>query len=330
MSVETLEAIFNVMVYVFVFLFGVTIGSFLNVCIYRLPKGESLTANNSHCMTCGAEIKRYDLIPILSWLILRGKCRNCGAKISPRYLIVESLTGIMFVLCYTFFPVAQYQMYFVLLCLFISGLIVLAFQDYDNQEMCVSVLIYAFIIAVLTHILTYIKPYSENVLVIMPEGLKDCLIGAVSVSGVLLIVGFVLTPLAYILFISQDHKDLRRLNKALKSETNERKRGQLTVKIEKTKAKIKETGPVFGFGMGDVVVMAEGGLMLGWKAAVTAGITAIILGAVYAIYKTAVGSDEAEEKTHQFAFGPFLIIGLVIGAFFGNNIVEAYLSYMML
>ncbi|MGN1417362.1 MAG: prepilin peptidase [Oscillospiraceae bacterium] len=329
MSVETLETIFNVMVYVFVFLFGVTIGSFLNVCIYRLPKGESLTANNSHCMTCGAQIKRYDLIPILSWLILRGKCRNCGAKISPRYLIVESLTGIMFVLCYAFFPVAQYQMYFVLLCLFISGLIVLAFQDHDNQEMCVSVLIYTFIIAVLTHILSYIKINGGNALVIMPEGLKDCLIGAVSVSGVLLIVGFVFTPLAYILFLSQDHKDLRRLERALKSETNERKRGQLTVKIDKTKAKIKETGPVFGFGMGDVIVMAEGGLMLGWKAAVTSGIIAIILGAVYAIYKAAVGNDD-EENTHQFAFGPFIIIGLVIGAFFGNELVDAYLSYMML
>lgn len=329
MSVEALETTFNVMVYVFVFLFGVTIGSFLNVCILRLPKGESLTASNSHCMTCGAEIKRYDLIPILSWLILRGKCRSCGAKISPRYMIVESLTGIMFVLCYTFFPAAEYQMYFVLLCLFISGLIVLAFQDLDNQEMCVSVLIYVFIIAAAAHILSYIKPDSGKSLVIMPESLKDCLIGAVSVSGVLLIVGFVLTPLAYILFISQDHKDLRRLDRALKSETNERKRGQLTVKIEKTKAKIKETGPVFGFGMGDVVVMAEGGLMLGWKAAVTAGVAAIILGAVYAVYRAAVGSED-EENPHQFAFGPFLIIGLVIGAFFGNNIVDGYMSYMML
>lgn len=329
MSVETLETIFNVMVYVFVFLFGVTIGSFLNVCIYRLPKGESLTANNSHCMTCGAEIKRYDLIPILSWLILRGKCRNCGAKISPRYLIVESLTGIMFVLCYTFYPVTEYQMYFAFLCLFVSGLIVLAFQDLDNQEMCVSVLVTVFIITAVTHILSYIKFDSEKPMVIMPESLKDCLIGAVSVSGVLLIVGFVFTPLAYILFISQDHKDLRRLNRALRSETDERKRSQLTVKIDKTKAKIKETGPVFGFGMGDVVVMAEGGLMLGWKAAVTAGISAVILGAVYAVYKAAVGSNE-DENSHQFAFGPFLIIGLVIGAFFGDNIVESYMNYMML
>lgn len=328
MSVETLETIFNVMVYVFVFLFGVTIGSFLNVCIYRLPKGESLTANNSHCMTCGAEIKRYDLIPILSWLILRGKCRNCGAKISPRYIIVESLTGIMFVLCYTFYPAAEYQMYFAFLCLFVSGLIVLAFQDLDNREMCVSVLVTVFIITAAAHILSYIKPDSGNSLVIMPESLKDCLIGAVSVSGVLLIVGFVLTPLAYILFISQDHKDLRRLDRALKSETDERKRRQLTVKIDKTKAKIKETGPVFGFGMGDVIVMAEGGLMLGWKAAVTAGVSAVILGAVYAVYKTAVGTDD--DNSHQFAFGPFLIIGLVIGAFFGDNIVESYMDYMML
>ena len=73
LSLETLETIMAVITYVFVFLFGICIGSFLNVCIYRLPKGESLITNNSHCMTCGTPIKRYDLIPVFSWLILRGR-----------------------------------------------------------------------------------------------------------------------------------------------------------------------------------------------------------------------------------------------------------------
>ena len=87
-------------IYIMVFLFGITIGSFLNVCIYRLPAGESLTKKNSHCMTCGTPIKWYDLVPVFSWLFLRGKCRACGSKISGRYILVESLTGIMFALTF--------------------------------------------------------------------------------------------------------------------------------------------------------------------------------------------------------------------------------------
>ena len=89
---------YYIFIYVMIFLFGITIGSFLNVCIFRLPAGESLIKKNSHCMTCGTPIKWYDLIPVFSWLFLRGKCRACGSKISGRYILVESLTGILFVL----------------------------------------------------------------------------------------------------------------------------------------------------------------------------------------------------------------------------------------
>lgn len=85
-----------IIIYVFVFIFGACIGSFLNVCIYRLPKNESLIKRNSHCMTCGEPIKRRDLIPIVSWCILRGKCRSCGAKISARYTIVETLNALLY------------------------------------------------------------------------------------------------------------------------------------------------------------------------------------------------------------------------------------------
>ena len=279
MDPETIIAIFNVIFYVFVFLFGVTIGSFLNVCILRIPKGESLITNNSHCMSCNTEIKRYDLIPIISWCLLRGKCRACGAKISPRYTIVEAMTGIMFVICFAVFPYDTYGIYFAMLALFMSGLIVLAFQDLDTQEMCVSVLIYTGIMAVLTHILSLIR-IDGSQLVTMPATLKECLIGMVSVSGVMLIIGFVITPVFYILFISQDHKDLRRLSRALKNEKDAKESKKLTKKIEKVKTKIKNKGPVFGFGMGDIVVMAAGGLMLGIKATVFAAVIAVMTGAV--------------------------------------------------
>ena len=73
--------------------FGALIGSFLNVVIWRLPRGESLAKPPSHCPGCGTPIKPYDNIPIVSWLILRGRCRSCGTRISARYPLVEALTA---------------------------------------------------------------------------------------------------------------------------------------------------------------------------------------------------------------------------------------------
>ena len=88
--------------YACVVLFGLLWGSFANVCIYRwpptdeFPKGRSVVAPPSHCFVCKANVKWYDNVPLLSYLWLRGKCRNCKTKFSPRYLIVEALTGILF------------------------------------------------------------------------------------------------------------------------------------------------------------------------------------------------------------------------------------------
>ena len=75
--------------------FGAIIGSFLNVVIWRLPRGESLVSPPSHCPGCGEPVKPYDNIPILSWLILRGRCRHCHSPISPRYPLVEALTAVL-------------------------------------------------------------------------------------------------------------------------------------------------------------------------------------------------------------------------------------------
>src|SRR3712207_4380116 len=79
-------------------LFGAILGSFLNVVIHRLPRGESLAKPASRCPECETPIKPYDNIPIVSWLVLRGRCRNCGARISPRYPLGEALTAVLFAL----------------------------------------------------------------------------------------------------------------------------------------------------------------------------------------------------------------------------------------
>lgn len=85
---------------VFITIFGMCAGSFLNVVIYRLPRGESILWGRSRCPACGHTLAWYDLIPVLSFVFLRGRCRNCGARISWVYPVVELLTGILFLLIF--------------------------------------------------------------------------------------------------------------------------------------------------------------------------------------------------------------------------------------
>jgi leader peptidase (prepilin peptidase)/N-methyltransferase len=82
------------------FLFGLVVGSFLNVCITRIPEGTSIVSPRSRCPHCASRIKPYDNVPVLSWLLLGGKCRNCHAPISALYPAVELATALLFVACY--------------------------------------------------------------------------------------------------------------------------------------------------------------------------------------------------------------------------------------
>jgi leader peptidase (prepilin peptidase) / N-methyltransferase len=86
--------------YIIIFLFGIVIGSFLNVCIYRLPLKENIATTGSHCMSCGHGLRWYDLVPLFSWLQLRGRCRYCKARISVQYPLIEVMNGIGYVLIF--------------------------------------------------------------------------------------------------------------------------------------------------------------------------------------------------------------------------------------
>lgn len=92
---------------IFLFLMGACVGSFLNVVIYRLPRGESIVFPGSHCPSCGRGIRGYDNIPILSWLVLRGRCRDCKAPISPRYISIEAIAAILICGLYVCFYVLK-------------------------------------------------------------------------------------------------------------------------------------------------------------------------------------------------------------------------------
>lgn len=110
-------------------LFGLVIGSFLNVVIYRVPRRESLVRPGSHCPGCGMAIRWHDNIPVLSWLLLRGRCRGCGQPIAIRYPLVEALTGIGFLAAYLLVGIQPA----VLLAWFVIAVIVtLAFIHHDH------------------------------------------------------------------------------------------------------------------------------------------------------------------------------------------------------
>lgn len=116
---------------IFVFIVGLIVGSFLNVCIYRLPKGESIVTPPSHCPACKQNILWYDNIPVLSYIFLGGKCRSCKTKINLRYPAVELLTAAIFLLLFVTFGVkAKFFAYSILA----SGLIVATFVDFEIQE----------------------------------------------------------------------------------------------------------------------------------------------------------------------------------------------------
>jgi len=91
------------MIAIIIFVFGLVIGSFLNVCILRIPVAESVVLPPSHCPSCGTPIKPYDNIPVVSWLVLAGRCRKCKVRISAMYPMVELATGLLFLACYLVF-----------------------------------------------------------------------------------------------------------------------------------------------------------------------------------------------------------------------------------
>ena len=105
------------------FVLGLAFGSFLNVCIYRLPRGMSVVWPASKCPKCETPIKTYDNVPVLSWLLLRGRCRHCHTLITPRYMVVELMTGLLFLACYAKFGLTLAALKCCVLAFLLIGLI---------------------------------------------------------------------------------------------------------------------------------------------------------------------------------------------------------------
>lgn len=136
---------------VIVFLFGTLIGSFLNVLIYRIPKGENFVTENSHCMSCNHRLYAKDLVPLFSWLFLGGKCRYCKAKISVQYPIVEAINGIMYALIF-WFICEEPRIALFGYCAAFSALLVATVIDWRTMEIPDSMWVTVLIGGVITYI----------------------------------------------------------------------------------------------------------------------------------------------------------------------------------
>ena len=149
----------DIILYIIIFLFGIVIGSFLNVCIFRIPNKEDIVKTGSHCMSCGYRLKWYDMIPVASFLALRGKCRKCGTKLSVQYPLIEAANGILYV-CIVWTGGLSIES--LLYCLLASALIVLSVIDFRTYEIPFGINLFILalglirVVTDLEHILNYL------------------------------------------------------------------------------------------------------------------------------------------------------------------------------
>ena len=142
----------TIAMYTVIFLFGITIGSFLNVCIYRIPRGETVVTTPSHCMTCGHKLSWFELVPLFSYVFLRGRCRKCKSRISPQYPIVEGINGFLYLLV---FFINGFTVESVIFSLFTSALLVLTVIDWRTYEIPISINIFILVLGCLRVVLDF-------------------------------------------------------------------------------------------------------------------------------------------------------------------------------
>lgn len=162
--------------YIFIFIFGALIGSFLNVCIYRIPQGLSIVRPASRCQSCGVPIKFYDNVPILSYMILLGRCRSCGVKLAVRYPVVELLNAVLYIAVFNRFGAGSPWVlltYFT----FVSALIVIFFIDIDHQIIPFSITVPGIVLSIILGATILPDPFLRDELLGFIPSIKGCLIG---------------------------------------------------------------------------------------------------------------------------------------------------------
>lgn len=153
-----MEAIF----YIIIFIMGITFGSFYTLAVYRIPKGEDITHTHSYCPNCNHKLNFWDLIPIFSYIFLGGKCRYCKQKIRPRYLILETISGLFFVIIAYLMGLSIYNLEklkiieYIFFVLYFTFIILMAGIDKESRTINKPILMYGVIISIMYIIYLYI------------------------------------------------------------------------------------------------------------------------------------------------------------------------------
>lgn len=178
----------DLVIYVVVLLFGAVVGSFLNVCIYRIPRGLSIIIPSSRCPSCNNPIQPWDNVPILSYILLKGRCRVCEAKIPFRYLLVEFLNAILYVIAILRFG-PDFSWSLLIYFIFLSSLIVITFIDIEHQIIPNRITLPGIVIALIFGSTILPDPFSRSELL----GFKASVIGVLLGGGLFYAVGVLAT-----------------------------------------------------------------------------------------------------------------------------------------
>ncbi|HXG85662.1 MAG TPA: prepilin peptidase [Pyrinomonadaceae bacterium] len=287
-SFESITAMPEIVGYVFVFVLGAMVGSFLNVVIHRVPFEESIVFPNSACPKCKNSIKPYDNIPVLSWLILGGKCRSCREKISPRYPAVELLTALVFLLVYwqigftAFLPVCL---------IFVASIVALVFIDAEHMILpnviTYPLLIFALFIR-LVFPLFFGAAFFSDLDVFPLNRLEDYPVWLVSLIGAVLggLVGG-----GSLWLVGEIWKRLRGVD---------------------------------AMGLGDVKMMFGVGALLGWRLTILSIFLAAFSGSVIGVF--VIARQKNKDLQTQIPFGIFLGIGSILSLLFGEHLIKWYID----
>jgi leader peptidase (prepilin peptidase) / N-methyltransferase len=284
------------------FVFGLAFGSFLNVCISRIPRDQSVITPGSHCPACHAPIRWYHNLPLVSWLMLRGRCRDCGTRIAWRYPVVELLTAVLFSACYVWFGPTLLTLKF---CVFSFLLVGLIFMDAETGLLPRE---FTYPGIALGLAFSWIAPtdtggtqfllnlYNQHVESVQMVGLLDSVLGAVAGAGFL----YVAWGLYYL--VRKKH----------------------------------------GMGFGDVALIAMSGAFLGLKLTLFVIFTSPLLAVVYAFVllawdaarshsTTASNGEPTGERLETFLsreipFGVFLGACSIAAMLVGNLAWQSYLG----
>ena len=340
---------------VVLFAFGCMVGSFLNVCIYRMPLGLSIVSPPSHCPSCKHSIPWYQNVPLFTWLALRGKCANCRAPISVRYFGVELLTGLAFLA--SWLVVGRTSPLLALAyCLILSGFIVASFIDFEHfiipDEITIGGMVAGFLCSIAVPALHKV----DNI----PAALKQSVLGMVIGGGMVYLIlrvgkllfgkhrvelkpdtRVVFTETALVLperSIPYDELFYRKSDvitfEAKAVELIDRCYKAVRIRLSPEKLEIGEEAydpeqvphleavtdrmilPREAMGLGDVKFMAAIGAFLGWKAALFSLMLSSVIGA-------AVGMGlillRRQEWSARLPYGPYIALAAVIWMFGGDK-----------